>query len=201
MATTTESTDSNPTSARAEDFGPNEWLIEEMYARFQADQASVDPAWHEFFADYTPSNPAGASEAAAEPAAAAASAPAAAGAPAATAATAAPAVPSPAVPAAAAPTTAAPTTAAPTAAAPATAAPTTAVPTSSVADLVAADPASTQLRGAAARVVANMESSLAIPTATSVRAVPAKALIDNRTVINSALRRSRGGLASLLACF
>ena len=70
------------------------------------------------------------------------------------------------------------------------------MPTSSVADLVAADPASTQLRGAAARVVANMESSLAIPTATSVRAVPAKALIDNRTVINSALRRSRGGKIS-----
>ncbi|MCU1688899.1 MAG: alpha-ketoglutarate decarboxylase, partial [Jatrophihabitantaceae bacterium] len=58
MATTTESTDSNPTSARAEDFGANEWLIEEMYARYQVDKSSVDPAWHEFFADYTPTNPA-----------------------------------------------------------------------------------------------------------------------------------------------
>ena len=37
-------------------------------------------------------------------------------------------------------------------------------------------PTSTPLKGAAARVVKNMESSLSIPTATSVRAVPAKLL-------------------------
>ena len=53
-----------------------------------------------------------------------------------------------------------------------------------------------QLRGAAARVVANMQSSLAVPTATSVRAVPAKLLADNRVVINNHLRRSRGGKIS-----
>ncbi|HWG94371.1 MAG TPA: multifunctional oxoglutarate decarboxylase/oxoglutarate dehydrogenase thiamine pyrophosphate-binding subunit/dihydrolipoyllysine-residue succinyltransferase subunit, partial [Mycobacteriales bacterium] len=52
------------------------------------------------------------------------------------------------------------------------------------------------LRGAAARVVANMESSLAVPTATSVRSVPAKLLADNRIVINSHLKRSRGGKVS-----
>ena len=33
--------------------------------------------------------------------------------------------------------------------------------------------ATAPLKGAAARVVSNMESSLAVPTATSVRAVPA----------------------------
>ncbi len=54
----------------------------------------------------------------------------------------------------------------------------------------------TALRGAAARVVANMETSLTVPTATSVRAVPAKLLADNRTVINNHLRRSRGGKVS-----
>ncbi|WP_375492273.1 multifunctional oxoglutarate decarboxylase/oxoglutarate dehydrogenase thiamine pyrophosphate-binding subunit/dihydrolipoyllysine-residue succinyltransferase subunit [uncultured Jatrophihabitans sp.] len=62
-----------------------------------------------------------------------------------------------------------------------------------------ADPtaASTEkLRGAAARVVANMEQSLHVPTATSVRAVPAKLLFDNRVVINNHLRRARGGKIS-----
>ena len=39
----------------------------------------------------------------------------------------------------------------------------------------------------------NMEASLGVPTATSVRAVPAKLLIDNRIVINNHLARSRGG--------
>ena len=52
------------------------------------------------------------------------------------------------------------------------------------------------LRGASARVVSNMETSLEVPTATSVRAVPAKLLIDNRTVINNHLRRKRGGKVS-----
>ncbi len=41
-----------------------------------------------------------------------------------------------------------------------------------------------------------MESSLQVPTATSVRAVPAKLLIDNRVVINNHLARSRGGKVS-----
>ncbi|MDQ4103634.1 MAG: multifunctional oxoglutarate decarboxylase/oxoglutarate dehydrogenase thiamine pyrophosphate-binding subunit/dihydrolipoyllysine-residue succinyltransferase subunit [Actinomycetota bacterium] len=54
----------------------------------------------------------------------------------------------------------------------------------------------TPLRGAAARVVANMETSLELPTATSVRAVPAKLLVDNRIVINNHLKRTRGGKIS-----
>ncbi|MGH3673645.1 MAG: 2-oxoglutarate dehydrogenase E1 subunit family protein, partial [Pseudonocardiaceae bacterium] len=54
----------------------------------------------------------------------------------------------------------------------------------------------TPLRGAAARVVANMETSLELPTATSVRAMPAKLLVDNRIVINNHLRRTRGGKIS-----
>ena len=53
-----------------------------------------------------------------------------------------------------------------------------------------------RLRGPAARVVANMESSLTVPTATSVRDVPAKLLIDNRVVINNHLARGRGGKVS-----
>ena len=53
-----------------------------------------------------------------------------------------------------------------------------------------------RLRGAAARTAQNMAASLGVPTATSVRAVPAKLLIDNRIVINNHLQRGRGGKIS-----
>ncbi len=41
-----------------------------------------------------------------------------------------------------------------------------------------------------------MAASLSVPTATSVRSVPAKLLIDNRIVINNHLARGRGGKVS-----
>ena len=37
-------------------FGPNLWLVEEMYQLFRDDPSSVDPSWHEFFADYQPAD-------------------------------------------------------------------------------------------------------------------------------------------------
>ena len=52
------------------------------------------------------------------------------------------------------------------------------------------------LRGMAKTLASNMDASLSIPTATSVRQVPAKLLIDNRIVINSHLKRTRGGKVS-----
>jgi multifunctional 2-oxoglutarate metabolism enzyme len=52
------------------------------------------------------------------------------------------------------------------------------------------------LRGAPARTAQNMETSLTVPTATSVRQVPVKLLIDNRIVINNHLKRARGGKVS-----
>ena len=33
-------------------FGPNEWLVQEMYERYQQDPSSVDKAWWDFFADF-----------------------------------------------------------------------------------------------------------------------------------------------------
>jgi 2-oxoglutarate dehydrogenase E1 component len=79
-----------------------------------------------------------------------------------------------------------------------------AAPATATAASAAAPPATAQeptdttvrLRGPAARVVTNMEASLSVPTATSVRAVPAKLLVDNRIVINNHLRRARGGKVS-----
>jgi len=52
------------------------------------------------------------------------------------------------------------------------------------------------LRGAAARIVDNMEASLGVPTATSARAVPAKLLEVNRQILNNHLTRTGGGKVS-----
>jgi 2-oxoglutarate dehydrogenase E1 component len=61
---------------------------------------------------------------------------------------------------------------------------------------VTEEPELMTLRGAAARTVTNMDASLTVPTATSVRSLPVKLLIDNRIVINSHLSRARGGKVS-----
>ena len=58
------------------------------------------------------------------------------------------------------------------------------------------EPTYSVLRGAPARTVQNMDASLTVPTATSVRSVPVKLLWDNRTVINNHLARARGGKVS-----
>ena len=58
------------------------------------------------------------------------------------------------------------------------------------------EPVKTTLRGAPARTAKNMDISLAVPTATSVRSLPVKLLIDQRVVINNHLRRARGGKVS-----
>ena len=58
------------------------------------------------------------------------------------------------------------------------------------------EPEVKKLRGPAAAVVRNMDESLEIPTATSVRDVPVKLLFDNRIVINNHLKRNRMGKVS-----
>src|SRR5215469_15440672 len=46
---------SHPQSTAAgTDFGPNEWLVDELYQRYLADPGSVDRAWWNFFADSPP---------------------------------------------------------------------------------------------------------------------------------------------------
>lgn len=164
-------------------FGPNEWIVEEMYQRYLTDPTSVDPAWHDFFADYRPAPGAGGTRGE-QPAApegdgrpepsAAQPAPAPEGKPT-------PTKPAPAKPAAA--------KAAPAKPAPAKPAAKESAPTPSA-------PRTAPLRGVAARIVQNMDASLSVPTATSVRAVPAKLLVDNRIVINNHLARGRGGKVS-----
>ncbi len=159
-----------------------------MYQKYKQDPSSVDESWHEFLADYTPENT---SESGNNSQAVTAVAPApAAAAPAVNSTPVATPAPAPAAPAAPAPAPAqvrAPqTTPAPTS----NAAPTSGGPKP------AAEDESKVLRGPAAAIVKNMSASLAIPTATSVRAIPAKLMIDNRLVINNHLARTRGGKIS-----
>ncbi|MGY0018625.1 multifunctional oxoglutarate decarboxylase/oxoglutarate dehydrogenase thiamine pyrophosphate-binding subunit/dihydrolipoyllysine-residue succinyltransferase subunit [Streptomyces sp. YJ-C3] len=177
-------------------FGPNEWLVDEIYQQYLQDPNSVDRAWWDFFADYKP----GAAAAGAAPTAPPAqkpAAPAAAPAPAqpAPAAQAPAQAPAPAKPAAAAPAQAAAAPAPAPAAkpAPATPAPKKAEPVTTEAP---AGPEFVTLRGPAAAVAKNMNASIEVPTATSVRAVPVKLLFDNRIVINNHLKRARGGKIS-----
>jgi 2-oxoglutarate dehydrogenase E1 component len=75
--------------------------------------------------------------------------------------------------------------------------------TAPAAPSAAAPPASTQaenatpIRGAALKIVENMEASLTVPTATSNRRIPVKVLDENRRNINKHLQETgRGGKAS-----
>ncbi|WP_455646576.1 multifunctional oxoglutarate decarboxylase/oxoglutarate dehydrogenase thiamine pyrophosphate-binding subunit/dihydrolipoyllysine-residue succinyltransferase subunit [Nocardia fluminea] len=170
-----------------------------MYQKFKQDPSSVDASWHEFLADYTPeateSGNSQAPAASTAPAAAAAPKAAAAQTPAPKAAVAtAPPKPAPAPAAAPAP---APAPAAKTVRAPQTTpAPVSNAPATTAPKAAAAGPENKVLRGPAAAIAKNMSASLTIPTATSVRAIPAKLMIDNRLVINNHLARTRGGKIS-----
>jgi len=163
-------------------FGQNEWLVEEMYRKFRDDPSSVDPSWHEFLVDYNPepTTEAAPGTPAASPDGHGAAAPEA----------------KPAETKLAPPPAPTAGNGAPAPAAQAPAAQASAAPARSAAPPPAEGDEVQVLRGAAAAVVKNMSASLDVPTATSVRAVPAKLLIDNRIVINNQLKRTRGGKIS-----
>ncbi|MDI3404565.1 multifunctional oxoglutarate decarboxylase/oxoglutarate dehydrogenase thiamine pyrophosphate-binding subunit/dihydrolipoyllysine-residue succinyltransferase subunit [Streptomyces cavernicola] len=188
----------NPAAA----FGPNEWLVDEIYQQYLQDPNSVDRAWWDFFADYKPG---GATAAPAQPTQAPATGTAAAGAAVTPTKPSAPAgvstqTPAPAKPAADAPVKPAPAAPAPVKpaapAAPAAAKPAAAPKKAEPAAEAPAGPELVTLRGPAAAVAKNMNASIEVPTATSVRAVPVKLLFDNRIVINNHLKRARGGKIS-----
>ena len=138
-------------------FGPNEWLVDEIYQQYLADKDSVDPAWWDFFADYQPADatlpkPPAPTENGHRRARGSGSRGAGSPAP-----------------------TATPTASAPEAEAPAAPAQPAAAPQrqqSPAAPATQPSPGRDEveevpLRGAAARVVDNMEASLTVPTATS----------------------------------
>ena len=200
-----------PEDGSSGEFGANEWLVDEMYERFLADRNSVDQSWWPILENYhrvkttdvipavTP-DPAQATPAeAAAPAAPAAPAPSA-------------EASAPASPATesndttvstdtsemsltqpiARTTSVAPKSQPIPAEAPKT------QPIEQVDVEQAEEPQKTvqALKGMSKSLAANMDASLAVPTATSVRTMPAKLLIDNRIVINNHLKRARGGKVS-----
>ncbi len=151
--------------------GPNAWLVDEMYEQYLQDPASVSESWRDFFADYQRDSDVTASTLDASLPATGRTAE---------------TGQLPVVQAGAS---------APVAAA-------TPAPTDAKAKTTGIAPDGTEevpgepLRGAAARIVTNMEASLGVPTATSFREVPAKLLEVNRRIINGYLGRTRGGKVS-----
>jgi 2-oxoglutarate decarboxylase len=127
-----------------ERFGPNVWLVDEMYRQYLENPQSVAESWRDFFEDYRPSWAEAANGAQA------------------------PAPPSPEAPAEAP------------------------KQTPGIPGIEDATP----LRGVAARIAENMDLSLAVPTATSVRRIPAKLLEENRRIVNRYLQSRQGGKVS-----
>jgi 2-oxoglutarate dehydrogenase E1 component len=146
----------SPKNPASTGFGPNEWLVDEIYQQYISDKNSVDSSWWEFFKDYSPADRTATKIATdaknltpvVEP-----------------------------------------------------------LTKKSIEEIVpirvkaievpASNDAITEtIRGTSARVVTNMEASLKVPTATSVRSVPAILLQENRTFINNHLARQRGGKVS-----
>ncbi|MHA7181069.1 multifunctional oxoglutarate decarboxylase/oxoglutarate dehydrogenase thiamine pyrophosphate-binding subunit/dihydrolipoyllysine-residue succinyltransferase subunit [Arthrobacter sp. MDB2-24] len=209
-----------------EEFGGNEWLVDELYEQFQKDRHSVDKKWWDLFDSFDADDAAGTTQtgngqnATDKPAGAAQAAPAAP--PAAPDNGSTPDAPAPpptkelpvvrtevAAPKASgeSPASTQQSSKPPVANEPAKKPETSREDKSATPPIPAQLPASDRnaemeenkvsvLRGPAKAISTNMEASLSVPTATSVRAIPAKLLIDNRVVINSNLARARGGKVS-----
>ena len=184
------------------DFGANDWLVEEMYERYLADPTSVEPSWIEFFKTYTPPNATTQRASSSVGSVSTSSTPGVPPIPKAVqkaAQNVAPVATPVALPVAAPVASPVASPAVNQVVAPmAQVNATPADPIVKPAPLLSTPSASTlePLRGVAGRVVASMEASLTVPTATSVRAIPAKLMIDNRTVMNNYLKRARGGKIS-----
>ena len=165
-----------------EEFAGNEWFVEEQYERYQQNKNQVAPSWWPIFESIDKAisgAPAGAN---ATEAVASAS----------TTATVEKDTPNTAPAAAEAPKKSA---AAPAKTAP-LAVPKADTPSPKAKNVEEVEDKIVPLRGPAKAVATNMEDSLTVPTATTVRAVPAKLLIENRAAINKYLARTRGGKIS-----
>ncbi|GAA1619087.1 multifunctional oxoglutarate decarboxylase/oxoglutarate dehydrogenase thiamine pyrophosphate-binding subunit/dihydrolipoyllysine-residue succinyltransferase subunit [Brevibacterium sanguinis] len=207
----------NTPNRTVDDFGSNEWLVEELYEQFKSDKNSVDKSWWPFFDEYEKANGAESAQTTSSASSSAAdSAPQSTSSTAKTAEKSAPQAEKKAGDAAAAPQSTEAATAERPDSVPANKETSRGVsPSSAETETLKAETKSvpkvttkelepqpapeetiTPLRGPAKLIAKNMEESLEVPTATSVRALPAKALIDNRIVINSHLKRTRGGKVS-----
>jgi 2-oxoglutarate decarboxylase len=209
-----------PSGNSLSSFGANEWLVDEMFERYQKDPDSVDKAWVDYFGGAGAGRPAAegngngngqhpvptTSDGAPKPPHASS-----AGKPPAPAAKAADTEATDSKAADTKPADTTSTTAPAEARGPKAEIPSSASEAAKIQPKAAAlpkeaapkpkpeatdEPTYTVLRGAPARTVQNMDASLTVPTATSVRSVPVKLLWDNRVVINNHLARARGGKVS-----
>ncbi|MDJ1369914.1 multifunctional oxoglutarate decarboxylase/oxoglutarate dehydrogenase thiamine pyrophosphate-binding subunit/dihydrolipoyllysine-residue succinyltransferase subunit [Gulosibacter molinativorax] len=161
------------TPSNMPDYGANDWLVAEMYAKFQEDKNSVDEAWWPTLERYDAAQKqqrngtTTATQVKAPPA-------------------------PPAAPTGEPGKTQAKTTARPARQQPIPAEAPTAKKESAPERQATVEP----LKGMSKAIAKNMDISLEIPTATSYREIPAKLMIDNRIVINNHLRRTRGGKIS-----
>ena len=168
---------SNPGNTQA-DFGANEWLVAEMYAQWLENPDSIDKSWIPILERYSqtqtgqvPASPAVSQTPATQTSSA-----------------------QPITEAITMPIAKATDTGSFTAPVPADLPATGSMPV--VSQEEEAQPEVNILRGMAKTLASNMDASLSVPTATSVRQLPAKVLIDNRIVVNSHLKRTRGGKVS-----
>ncbi|MGO4955810.1 multifunctional oxoglutarate decarboxylase/oxoglutarate dehydrogenase thiamine pyrophosphate-binding subunit/dihydrolipoyllysine-residue succinyltransferase subunit [Luteococcus sp. Sow4_B9] len=192
------------------DFGANDWLIEEMFEQYKADPNSVDATWAAYFEK---NKPAGDTAASKQPK----PAPSQPSAPAPKAATQQPATQKAAAPAAKPATEKTPEKGSDASAAqPAatkveqrevrTEAPATPGHASGLSanapnpanrpKTEKQEPKRSVMKGVPMRTAKAMDASLSMPTATTVRSVPMKLVIDQRTAINNFLKRSKGGKVS-----
>ena len=189
------------------EFGANEWLVDEMYELYMRDRNLVDKTWwpvldnyHSTVTSTAAADAAGSSSVGGEPqipVEVAEEAPADTAGPAPDTAPAAPSAPATALgpnP----PTGSQPVAKTTSVQAKPQPIPAQAPPAPGAATAVAPEPEHTvaALKGASKALASNMDSSLTVPTATSVRTIPAKLMIDNRIVINNHLKRTRGGKVS-----
>lgn len=197
-----------------EAFGANEWLVDEMRERFEADPSSVTPEWAAFFGGDSgdAEKPAGKPTSASTPSSTSSSssngqAPqtsqAPAKAPARSSAESKPAASKPAESKTESKDESKPAPKATKRPDSAAAEPAKGTEKPVAKESKPAEPAEagdqptySVLRGIPAATAKNMNASLSVPTATSVRTLPVKLLWDNRTVINNHLARARGGKVS-----
>ncbi|MET0555574.1 MAG: multifunctional oxoglutarate decarboxylase/oxoglutarate dehydrogenase thiamine pyrophosphate-binding subunit/dihydrolipoyllysine-residue succinyltransferase subunit, partial [Vicinamibacteria bacterium] len=143
------------------DFGGNYFFALDLLEDFRRDPGSVDPSWREYFARITGAPPSS------------------------------PKLTTPAAPAAVTPATvdsapAAQPTTAPVALVRAEPQAVASAPKSKALVVPAILPGdiAQPIRGGAMRIVENMEASLTVPTATSIRTVPVRTLEENRAILN-----------------
>ena len=155
-----------------DDYGANSWLVDEMYQKYRQNPDSVDKEWWPILESYKPSSA------------------------------------SPVAPIASEPVVTSPQVSDATSSIPVVAKTTrieakpqpipAQAPVTESIKIVAEGSADQEqdvvspLKGLAKTIATNMDLSLQVPTATSVRTLPAKLMIDNRLVINSHLSRTRG---------